>query len=253
MWFCILIVCLISFSEANGLEVINGNDAQKGQFPWQVLVASSTPDNNDVVCSGAIISHDWILTSAYCVYEMDSVTVFPGIIDLNDISGPMIDAKTVIVHEDYNNKTLENDIGLVKLESSLVFDETIQVITLSEDVIGDAVNVTISGWGHSNDDQDNLTTILQYATVPTIKNSECAKFYGSDVVTSNVLCTHNSDLVKGPCLNDGGAPLIINAGTDPQHVGIFSFLGEHGCEKNYPAGYTRTASYLNWVKNKTGI
>ncbi|XP_044252872.1 brachyurin-like [Tribolium madens] len=260
MWFPgALIVFLLSFSDGkihphDEIKIINGNDAQKGQFPWQVLIWTETTNNQFINCSGAIISHDWVLTSASCINQANLVSVASGNSDLSDLSGVIItEAESVNIHEDFNNDSLQNNLGLVKLKSSLIFDETTQAISLSEDVVGDGINVTIAGWGYSNKDSNNITSILQFANVPTIKNSECAKVYGSKVVTSTVLCTHNSSLVKGPCINDGGAPLIMNAATDPQHVGIFSYIGANGCEKNYPAGYTRTASYLNWIKNKTGI
>lgn len=99
----------------------------------------------------------------------------------------------------------------------------------------------------------NLTLILQFADVTVIENTECAKIYGFDIVTSNVVCTKNADLVKGPCENDAGAPLIVISDNDPVHVGIFSFIAENGCDKNYPAGYTRTAAYRTWIRKKTGI
>ncbi|XP_044252865.1 chymotrypsin BI-like [Tribolium madens] len=263
MWFPgALIVFLLSFSDGKilsekELKVINGNDAKEGQFPWHVLIITDTTKNNIILCSGAIISRDWVLTSASCINQADDVSVASGYTDFSVLPEIMaIGAQRIIIHEDFKNDTLQNDIGLLKLESSLSFDETTQAISLSKDVVEDGIMATIAGWGHSNKDSptiDNITPVLQFAKVPTITNSECAKIYGTDVVTSTVICTFNPNVVRGPCINDGGAPLIKNAATDPQHVGIFSFMGENGCEKNYPAGYTRTAPYVDWIKNKTGI
>ncbi|XP_044253500.1 brachyurin-like [Tribolium madens] len=252
-----LIMSLVFFSEGkicpkNEIEVINGNDAQKGQFPWQVELMLETTENDSIFCSGAFISNNWVLTSASCINKVKRMTVIYGTNDLGN-NANTIKTKSHIVHEDFDNNTQQNDVGLVELESRVIFDETTKAICLSEDVIGDGVNVTIAGWGHSNNDNINITPILQYVNVSTIKNTECAEVFGRDIVTSTVLCTHDSSLAKGPCINDGGAPLIINADTDPKHVGIFSFIGENGCEKNFPAGYTRTASYLDWIKNKTGV
>ncbi|XP_044253502.1 brachyurin-like [Tribolium madens] len=259
LFYGALIISLVSFSEAkirpnNEIKVINGNDAQKGQFPWQVELMLETTDNNRIFCSGAIISHVWVLTSASCIQNANSISVSYG--SNNSSDATTIESKSHIIYKNFNNDTLQNDIGLVELKSHIIFDETTQAISLSEDVVGDGVNVTIAGWGHSKNDSDknnNRTEILQYVNISTIKNSECAEVFGRDVVTSTVLCTHNSSLVQGPCINDGGAPLIMNAATDPQHVGIFSFMGENGCEKNYPAAYTRTASYLDWIKNNTDV
>jgi hypothetical protein len=45
-------------------RIINGDLAGLGQFPWQAALYA----NSYFRCSGSIISEQWILTSASCIY-----------------------------------------------------------------------------------------------------------------------------------------------------------------------------------------
>lgn len=56
--------------------------------------------------------------------------------------------------------------------------------------------------------------------------------------------------VKG----DSGAPLLqIMTDNRVTHLGISSFVSGNGCENPEPAGYTRTYSYVDWIKSVTDI
>jgi secreted trypsin-like serine protease len=45
---------------------------------------------------------------------------------------------------------------------------------------------------------------------------------------------------------DTGGPAVIDAETNPVHVGIISFVSVHGCESGRPSEYTRIAHYTDW-------
>lgn len=48
---------------------------------------------------------------------------------------------------------------------------------------------------------------------------------------------------------DSGGPLIITTDEKPIIVGIVSFGRSIGCEKGYPAVFTRVTSYLKWIED----
>ncbi|RZC39284.1 Trypsin domain containing protein, partial [Asbolus verrucosus] len=52
----------------SGLRVIGGDIARAGQFPWQAAIYKDT-DEGRYFCGGALISDQWILTAAQCVYQ----------------------------------------------------------------------------------------------------------------------------------------------------------------------------------------
>lgn len=53
---------------------------------------------------------------------------------------------------------------------------------------------------------------------------------------------------------DSGGPLVhLDSDGVYTLVGITSFGSNAGCQKGYPAAFTRVTSYLNWIQSTTGI
>jgi hypothetical protein len=51
-----------------GGRIIGGQVASAGEFPWQVAIYKDTADGR-FFCAGALITEQFILTAAQCVYE----------------------------------------------------------------------------------------------------------------------------------------------------------------------------------------
>jgi secreted trypsin-like serine protease len=47
-------------------QLIDGQEAEIGQFPWQVMLLL----NLVFQCGGSLISDRWVLTAAHCVEEL---------------------------------------------------------------------------------------------------------------------------------------------------------------------------------------
>ncbi|CAH1365736.1 hypothetical protein MTP99_002005 [Tenebrio molitor] len=232
-------------------RIINGEQAILGQFPWQV--AMYFDGNYMWFCSGSVISEEWILTAGHCVDGAQSVRIFAGLVKLDGNVGAVSESTEFFLHEGYNSETLENDIGLVKLNKLLSFDNFLKPITLSEEILDTNVEITVSGWGTTSDDSGVISQMLNYVDLLTITNSECAKAYGDEIFDGMVCAISGSDSVKSPCSGDSGGPVVIDADTNPIHVAVVSFVSNDGCEADSPSGYTRTAFYRDWIKNKTGV
>lgn len=132
-----LIACRIVF----GVSIFGGSNAPPRKFTHQV----SLQDENGHFCGGSIISESWVLTAAHCTFEIDHIVVSGT---LNRYGGIRHAAKSIIVHEDFNNKSLANDIAVIELKNSIHFNRYNQAIQLADSYPPSDIYATVTGWGY---------------------------------------------------------------------------------------------------------
>lgn len=87
-----------------------------------------------------------------------------------------------------------------------------------------------------------------------ISNAECATVYGTSVIQNSTMCAIGWDQTnQNVCQGDSGGPLVINDNGAHIQIGIVSFVSNRGCSTGDPSGYIRTASYLHWIAEQTGV
>jgi secreted trypsin-like serine protease len=234
-------------------RIFNGTRAGVGQFPWQAaLYVHAEPP---LFCSGSIISEEWILTAAQCLVGAESATVLAGFMDLSNqgqVIAQVAESSEVILHQDYDPDAFDNDIALIKLQTPLTFNVDVVPIALAEDFLENGIDVRVSGWGASSDADSSLSRFLSYVDLVAIRNSDCIAIYGN-VIVDSMVCAQARAMLKGACLGDGGSPLVVNADISPVLVGLVNFISPNGCESGYPTGFTRIASYRNWIRDNSGV
>merc|ERR1711936_1138183 len=113
-----------------------------------------------------------------------------------------------------------------------------------------------TGWGKPSDSAGGISPVLRMVEDrPIISNSECNAIYG--IVGDDVVCIDTTG-GKGTCNGDSGGPLNMKydvksgaSGDKWKQVGVVSFGASAGCEVGYPAGFTRTEYYLDWICSET--
>ncbi|KAH8270134.1 hypothetical protein KR018_004312, partial [Drosophila ironensis] len=235
-------------------RITGGSAASVGQFPYQVGLSLKLNALSTAWCGGSLISENWVLTAAHCTDGVQSVTVYLG---ATTRTSPEItytvSSGDIIIHSGWNSANLRNDISLIKIPT-VTFSTKIKKVTIPS--IANSYSTyagetaIASGWGRTSDSATSVSNSLQYVDLTVITNTVCAATYGTSIVTSSNVCVQTPN-GQSTCNGDSGGPLVLKSNSI--QIGLTSFGASAGCEKGYPAAFTRVTSYLDWIKSNTGV
>ncbi|KAG5669781.1 hypothetical protein PVAND_000074 [Polypedilum vanderplanki] len=244
--------------------IYDGDTAKEHQFPYTVLVHSP-----QFFCAGAIISDRHIITAAHCLMSIrkgGKAVVNVGVHEyygggLSD--GITLSSSKFWIHENFTMPSAVFDIGIIELKVPLNFSEKISSLKLSTkenaDLDVEDKDVVLSGWGYTYD-YSGASRELQYTNLTLYPLNECKKFKSHYIenLNENHICARKT---KGlPCSGDSGAVMVSRK--TKKIVGILSYVkdAENGVDIHYndcisdvPVVATRVSSYINWIKEKTGL
>jgi secreted trypsin-like serine protease len=137
-----------SSSDTIESRIVAGEEAKPNSWPWQVSIARSSATSH--FCGGSLIYSNFVLTAAHCCADMsaNSLRVNVGAHNLQSpTTYTTYTVSKVIMHENYNTRTLLNDICILKLTSSVTFSDkvnTIRIPSTRSTILGKRVAIT--GW-----------------------------------------------------------------------------------------------------------
>lgn len=244
----------LPFYRNRNTRIVNGFQAEPGQFPHQVLL-SITISGGRAVCGGSLLNNEWVITAAHCAQTAIDFEVSLGAQSYNNPSekGRVIDkTSTKVVHPDFSPFTLTNDLALVKLTQKIDFTDRIQPALLpkSKDLF-EGKDVIASGWGLKSTDDQNVASELQWAPMHIIPNEDCAQIYTSLIVRDTTICAQGN-AKESVCNGDSGGPIVLKS-DNRTLIGVTSFGSSSGCDFGIPQGFSRVTSYLQWIQDTTGI
>ncbi|CAK7290541.1 Transmembrane protease serine 11D [Vulpes lagopus] len=240
---------LITLSEE---RILGGNKAEEGDWPWQV----SLQKNNVHHCGGVLISSMWILSAAHCFRSQSNPRQWTAIFGAS-IAFPKQKrrVRTILIHNNYNPATHENDIAAIQLEGGINFTKNIHRVCLPEATqnIPPGSSAYVTGWG-SQEYGGNTVSDLQQARVRIISNDVCnAPTSYNGAVRPGMLCAGLPQGGVDACRGDSGGPLVQE---DSRRlwflVGIVSW-GDRCGLPDKPGVYTRVTAYRDWITEKTGV
>lgn len=252
----VAVSCAFSFKNLDiDTHIVNGTAATRGQFPYYALLKIVLTDRREGFCGGTLINNQWILTAGHCV-SIDDVTidhfeVHLGALNASDITEEgrvIVTTKNGIPHPEYNSRTVENDIALLKLDEPIEFSETIKAVNLTEEAsLEPGTVVTAVGFGKLRTSDTSISPTLQYADLKIISRFECALTFPFVYTRDDIICTTGDDN-KSTCNGDSGGPLILVEDGEPKLVGGTSFGHIRGCDRGYPSGFSNTYLFLSWIQ-----
>ena len=109
-------------------RIVNGEAVTPHSRPYQLLLVAFF-DNGTAkyYCGASLIKTTHVLTAAHCVAgtPAKNIRLFPGIhdftLDLLSLSNG-VGIQQYFTHESYNNRSLSNDIAVIRLQIPLIVD-----------------------------------------------------------------------------------------------------------------------------------
>ena len=221
-------------------EVVGGNEAPAGKFPWVVRLSMG--------CGGALTAPQVVLTAGHCVDGTGpdtSIRVVAGVTDLKSAEAVTARSVAVIRAAGFENETRGDDWALIKLDRKL----DLPTLPLGR---ADDGTVTVMGWGQTDEHSLRQQRRLRYASVPTVPDSTCAKAYrkvGVDLVADESICAGKRGV--DTCQGDSGGPMVRRTGAGGwEQVGIVSW-GLGCAREGYPGVYTQVGTFRKAIKAAT--
>lgn len=231
-------------------QIVGGQESAPYSRPYQVALLM----NGRQGCGGTLISSNWVLTAAHCLdnASTSSLTVKVGSHSMRSGDGQTIRVSQIINHENWrgaNGIRSGYDIGLLKLASpaSVQYKPAkLPTQAIEQQYAGVGSYVTVSGWGLTSN-RGSQSDVLREVDLPVITNASCSSQLRFNI-PGFVICGGGTGGVSA-CNGDSGGPYAVSANGEFYSIGTVSW----GSECRGATAFTRTTSYVDWIKAKTGI
>uniref|UniRef100_A0A673GSA8 pancreatic elastase II n=1 Tax=Sinocyclocheilus rhinocerous TaxID=307959 RepID=A0A673GSA8_9TELE len=235
-------------------RVMGGKDACPHSWPWQISLQYRSGGSWYHHCGGTLISEEWVLTAAHCLYNSLNYRMHLGKHNMyEEESGSIIIyISKIVIHPGWNSNNLRNDIALIKLQTPVTLSDTISPACLPPDghVLPHNAPCYVTGWGRQNSNGP-ISGALQQAVLRVVDYATCSRsdWWGSQV-TQKMICAGGDGVVAG-CTGDNGGPLNCAGSNGIWEVhGVLSHMSPNTCLiLKRPNIFTRVSAYIDWISS----
>ncbi|XP_017139637.1 trypsin alpha-3 [Drosophila miranda] len=196
-------------------------------------------------CGGSIVNNRTIITAAHCLAGVRRrlLKVKVGGSTRSPRDGQLFSVASIHYHEKWSAKSMDYDIGLIRLVNELTYSRKVKAIGMNHRKIADGSFATIAGWGFTTADGAS-SQVLHFARVPIVNQTVCRNLLGNRVTERMICAGYISNGGVDACQMDSGGPLVVRE----ELIGIVSW--GIGCAlKNKPGVYARIETLSIWLNN----
>ncbi|XP_044534417.1 anionic trypsin-like [Gracilinanus agilis] len=228
----------VAFSTDIDDKIIGGYTCEENGVPYQVSL-----NIGKHYCGGSLINEQWVVSAAHCYRPQYQVRLGEFNILVNEGNEQIIDSEKVIRHPNFNMRTYNNDIMLIKLKTPALLSSRVTAISLPKSCASAGTECLISGWGNTASSGLDYPDFLQCLNVPILSNAQCNYSYPGQI-TENMICAGFLEGGKDSCQGDSGGPFVCNG----ELQGVVSW-GIGCAQKNFPGVYTKVCNYVDWIES----
>lgn len=253
----VLLVTAADGYDGSDLRIIGGFEALQQATMHQVSIRRKTSDQtlfgNGHFCGGSLINNRTVLTAAHCLVDNNDrkraasyFRVVGGSLNrtVATTNTEIVDVSRVVIHERYNPKNFDNDVGLLILSTPIPSNHpTLRPINIVTSKPNPGIVCQTSGWGTIMFGVVMATPVLRAVNI-TVQPTEICNGTTSykGAIKAGMLCAGEGQGGRDACQGDSGGPLVCNG----QLAGIVSH--GTGCgEAAYPGVYADVAYYRDWI------
>nr|XP_055047176.1 polyserase-2-like isoform X1 [Misgurnus anguillicaudatus] len=227
-------------------RIIGGQEAWAHSWPWQVSL-----DYSDMqACGGAILDLQWVITAGHCFRRYKKASLWTAVVGRHDLENAneschqSVGVEKIIAHENFKQKTNENDVALLKLQSPLQFNECVRPVAIWNSDVPSQETCTVTGWGAIRENGPRASR-LQEVNVTVFKPETCNQYYKGKM-HEFMMCAGADAGGTDACQGDSGGPLSCFTGDRYKLIGVVSWGVGCGRAKK-PGVYTKLFHYKQWI------
>ncbi|KAF6288310.1 kallikrein related peptidase 14 [Rhinolophus ferrumequinum] len=221
-------------------KIIGGYTCIQHSQPWQVALLAGPMRR--FLCGGALLSDQWVITAAHCARLILWAALGKHNLRRREATEQVLRVARQVPHPQYNSRTHDNDLMLLRLERPARLGRAVRPITVAQTCASPGTSCRVSGWGTTSSPIARYPNSLQCVNISIASDQQCQKAY-SGAITDGMVCAGVPQGGKDSCQGDSGGPLVCRG----QLQGLVSWGMEHCAQPGYPGVYTNLCKYHDWI------